>query len=288
MYSIDAADTFYTEESNRRMLYYLPPVNGNYVPPWLWYDGDPDGGWIYWDWESKIVDRMNQSSPVTIQMWGNYYPADDTGMVYARFRNDSTATIDGRVIFVITEDSIYYFTPFIEWHNHIPRDYLPDENGTIVSIPPGDSVTVSQSFTIDMDWNADFCRILTWIQNDSVQVDSTKEIWQGGLVKVTDLISGIEDEFVGELPRSEIMVAPNPCVEGAEFSFHLPAESAYRIEIFDIMGRRIRTLSGLTSGSRHSIRWNRRDEAGALVRAGVYLYRFTSDTVNCTGKIIVR
>jgi hypothetical protein len=270
------------------MLYYLPPVNGNYIPPWLWYDGDPDGSWSYWDWESKIVDRMNQPSPVTIQMWGSYYPADDTGTVYARFRNDSTATIDGRVLFVITEDSLYYQTPYIEWHNNVPRDYLPDENGAIVSIPPGDSVTVSQPFTIDIDWNADFCRILTWIQNDSMQVDSTKEIWQGGLVKVTDLISGIEDEFVEELPRSGITVTPNPCVEATEFSFHLPAESAYRIGIFDIMGRRIRTLNGVTSGGRHSIRWNRRDDAGTLVRAGVYLYHFTSDIITVTGKVIVR
>ncbi len=288
MYSIDPADIFFTAEANRRMLYYPPPFGGQYVPPWLWYDGDPDGGWTYTQYESKIVNRMNQPSPVTITMWGNYYPADDTGTVYAKFRNDSTATIDGRVLFAITEDSLYFATPFIVWHNNVPRDYLPDENGAIVSIPPGDSVTLSQPFTIDMDWNADFCKILTWIQNDSMQVDSTKEIWQGGLMKVTDFNPGIEDDLVEELPLFEITVTPNPCVDGTEFAFNLPAESAYQIEIYDIMGRRVRTLNGSTSGGRHSNRWNRRDDTGTLVRAGVYLYRFTSDMLNVTGKVIVR
>jgi hypothetical protein len=95
---------------------------------------------------------MNQASPVTITMWGNYNPDGDTGTVYAQFRNDSVATIDGCVICTITEDSIYYFTPYIEWHNQILRDYLPDHDGVIVSIPPGDSVILNQPFTIEQNW----------------------------------------------------------------------------------------------------------------------------------------
>lgn len=263
-------------------------MNGMYVPPWLWYDGDPDGGWDYFQWESKIADRMSQPAPVTITMWGNYDPTGDTGSVYAQFRNDSSATIDGRVIFVITEDSLYYFTPYIEWHNQLPRDYLPDENGTIVSIPAGDSVTVSQPFTIDADWNADFCRILTWIQDDTVQPDSTKEILQGGMKNVNDLIPGVEEETTAELVFNDVKVIPNPFVQSTAFVFDLPVGSAYQIHIFDVSGRRMRTLKGFFSGNRESVKWNRHDDDGVLVGAGVYLYYFESDVRNTSGKVIVR
>ncbi len=288
MYSLDPADIFYFEEAHQRMLYYPPPMGGMYVPPWLWYDGDPHGSWDYFQWETKIVDRMLQPAPVTITMWGNYNPTEDTGTIYAQFRNDSTATIDGRVIFVITEDSLYFMTPYIEWHNQVPRDYLPDHNGEIVSIPPGDSMTVSQPFTIESGWDADFCKILTWIQDDNMQADSTKEILQGGMRKVTDLIPGVEDETKEEIPLSKVNPIPNPCVNGTEFVFDLPAGSAFQIDIYDVSGRFIRTLSGVASGSRESIRWNCRDDTGSLVRAGVYLYRFKSNITNANGKLIVR
>ena len=290
MYSVDSLDVFYFDEAYQRMLYYPPPLwlgGWFYIPPWLWIDGNKHSGY-YSTWEDKVLDRMAQPSPVTITIWGNYHPDDDTGTVYARFRNDSTTTIDGRVIFVITEDSLYHLTPYIEWHNQVPRDYLPDHNGVTVSILPGDSVAVSQQFTIEQDWNVDFCKILIWIQNDSMQVDSTKEIWQGVVSKVTDLTPGIEENRVGKVPQPTIITNPNPCVDGTEFAFDLPAQSQYQIDIYDISGRRVKTLSGLASGGRESIRWNLRDDIGAPVCSGIYLYSFTSDALNTHGKVIVR
>ncbi len=290
MYSIDTMDVFYFDEVYQRMLYYPPPFwlgGWYYIPPWLWIDGNKHSD-CHPSWEDKIAARMSQPSPVAITMWGNYDPAGDTGTVYAQFRNDSTATIDGRVIFVITEDSIYYFTPYIEWHNQIPRDYLPDHEGVIVSILPGDSVILSQPFTIEQNWNVDFCKVLTWIQSDSMQVDSTKEIWQGALSKVTDLGPGVEEIMIEEIHLPMVNTSPNPCVDNTEIVFGLPAESEYHIDIYDITGRRVKTLRGLMPGGRESIRWNLRDDTGTPVRAGVYLYRFTSDVLNTFGKVVVR
>ncbi|OPX17931.1 hypothetical protein BXT86_03840 [candidate division WOR-3 bacterium 4484_100] len=188
---IDNGYPLYNAEARQRMYFYPPPYyyqgNWYYATPWLWYDGDPHGSYLYSTWESKIVNRMNQPSPVTLTIWGDY-SADGSGTVYAKFRNDSTATLNGRVIFVITEDSLYYSGPNGDvWHNHVARDYLPDQNGQTVSIAPGDSITLSQPFTIQSGWDENMCQIVTWIQSDVLQSDSTKEIWQGGYIDVTEL-----------------------------------------------------------------------------------------------------
>ncbi len=260
---------------------------GMYLTPWLWFDGNQHGGMDYTLWEPMIVSRMSKPAPVTITMWGDYNPGNGTGTVNARFHNDSSATINGSVVFVITEDSIYYDAPNgVQWHSHVPKDYLPDNNGEAVSIPSGGFVTLTRSFTIQPEWNADYCKILTWIQNDNMQPDSTKEIWQGGMKRVRDL--SIEEETVEQSVSDRVILMPNPCVDGTAFSLNLPEDTEYRITIFDVAGRCVRRLEGKSSGSQESIRWRCTDDAGSLVGSGVYFYRFESEVLNTTGKVVVR
>lgn len=240
----------------------------------------------YFLWESMILSRMAQPSPVFISMWGDY-TADGSGTIYAKFRNDSTATISGKVILVITEDSLFYQAPNgMDWHNHVPRDYLPDEDGFDVSIAPGDSVTVSQPFDILSEWDENFCRILTWIQDTVMQTDTIFEIWQGGMVWVTEL--GIEEEGRHEITQKIVNAIPNPCFNGTDIVFSLPRGTEYRIDILDVTGRRVKTLKGIAKKCKESVRWNRRDEFGSQVGSGVYLYRFESKITNTIGKIVVR
>jgi len=279
---------YHNHEARARMYFYAPPYYGGYATPWLWYDGNHHGSYTYATWRSKIVSRMNQPSPVTLSMWGYYSFARGSGTIYAKFRNDSTATLRGRVIWVITEDSLYFVGPNGDaWHNHVARDYLPTQNGQSVIIAPGDSVTLNQPFTIQSGWNASRCKVLTWIQDTVMKPDSTKQIWQGGIKKISELI-GVEEEIGGKIPRLVINPIPNPCIDGTKFNFNLSKGIEYRIEIFDVTGRKIKTLSGTASGSHESINWNRRDDKGALVGSGVYLYRFESKEIKATGKIAVK
>jgi hypothetical protein len=206
-------------------------------------------------WEAFIVNRMNEPSPVTITMWGNYIPSLGTGMIYAKFRNDSTSTIDGRIFFVITEDSVFYEAPSgDDWHNHVPRDYLPDQNGELVTILPGDSVIISRNFTIQSGWDDDMCDIAAWVQNDIMQADSTKGIWQGGIKKVTDLIVGIEENGFEAASYQYVSPMPNPCVNKTSFAFRLPKGTEYQIDLYDVSGRQVRRLRGISSGNQESVK----------------------------------
>ncbi|MFB0510221.1 MAG: Omp28-related outer membrane protein [bacterium] len=268
----------YCPEAVQRMYYYPGP----YYTPWLYYDGQ-SGGSGYSGWESLIVDRMSYPACVNIKMSGFYNPISRTGTVTANFRNDSTEAITGRVYFVLTEDSLTYSSPNGDyWHNHVARDYLPDQLGETVTIDPGDSAIISRDFSIASDWNMNQCEIVTWIQEDG-----TRNVYQGGLTEVSKLI-GINEEVTQKVSSCELKIIPNPCVAGTNFFFNLPKGTEYSIQLFDISGHKVQTLKGISSGNLESSKWDRRDNCGVSVCSGVYFYQFESKIVNTSGKVVVR
>ena len=99
--------------------------------------------------------------------------------------------------------------------------------------------------------------------------------------------TGIEENH-SELTLQQVDASPNPFTQITHFTFKLPRGTEYRIELFDVLGRQVRTISGTSSGEAESVVWNRKDERGTLVGAGVYLYRFKSSIVNKFGKVVVR
>jgi hypothetical protein len=229
---------------------------------------------------------MALDAPVTMAMWGEYISGTGQGSVNVYLQNDSTEAIIGRVIIVITEDSLFYPAPNgVMWHSHVPRVYIPDYNGTMVYIPPSDHEIVTEQFTLDPHWNDDFCTILAWIQNDSMYVDSTKEIWQGAMKKVTEL--GIEEIHTAEIEKRSA-VHPNPCKDRVDFTISMAAGFDYCLKIYDILGRQIITLQGITSGEKTVVEWTLRGQDNNRVGAGVYLYELSCESTRESGKIIVR
>jgi hypothetical protein len=273
----------YFQEVFDRWHYYPPPDNGNYSYPWLWYDGNPHGGWIDSTWHAKIDSRLNVAAPVTIAMWGTYNSGSGSGTIYARYRNDSTAAITARSIFVVTEDSIFYAgTNGDSWHNHVARDYLPDQNGQTVTIPAGDSVTISRGFIIQSDWNANRCQILTWLQNDNLLPDSTKPIYQGAIKKVSDLVA-VDESSIFRLRAPCIRVYPNPAHRQVNFDLDQPAGSDYSILVFDPTGRQIISFSGQLKTNHETFTWM----LDQKMNDGVYFLKFRSKFDNYLGKIII-
>ena len=229
---------------------------------------------------------MALPAPVTIVMWGDYTPSTGQGTVNVYLQNDSTATINGRVIIVITEDSLFYMAPNgVNWHNHVPRDYLPDHNGTIVSIPASGYEIVTQPFTINSVWNDNFCTILAWIQNDSMLVDSTKEIWQGAIKKVTEL--GIEETDFN-IADERISIKPNPCHDRVNFVFDLLPGAEFSMIIYDVLGREVKDFQGISTGPHTILEWNMYDNKNKRINPGVYFYDFISSEQKISGKIVIK
>ncbi len=257
-------------------MQYYP--SSNWYTPNLILDGTPRGSG-YSSWQSYIVARMAQASPMRINMWGSY--SSGSGTIYARYYNDSTASVTASVYFVITEDSCYYSAPNgDQWHNHVARDYVPNQIGQQVTIPAGDSVTVSQNFTIQSGWNVNRCNVVTWIQNST-----TREVYQAGKIKVMEL--GVEEVRKESIP-ARVATIPNPCVNGTTFQFNVSAGTAWKIVIFNILGCEVRSISGTGNDTNQIVEWNLLNNHGKRVNSGIYFYKFLSENTTATGKIVVK
>lgn len=275
-----SSDTFYLLEARNRWMNYYPGPPFYY--PTLYVDGT-DAGWPTSLWGPAIANRMSQPSPITLTMWGDYDQGSLNGTIYAQFRNDSPQAITGRVYFVITEDSLYFVGSNGDpWHNHVARDYLPDEIGEEITVAAGDSATISRAFIIGATWVEDMCEIVTWIQNEG-----TRETYQGGNVDLLDLV-GIDEEVSSEVSSRIVKPTPNPCIDGTRFVFTLPTGTLYEIALYDISGRHIKTMKGVASQNTESVKWNLKDDNGVEVSRGVYFYRFMSNEIEASGKLVVR
>lgn len=68
--------------------------------------------------------------------------------------------------------------------------------------------------------------------------------------------------------------APNPTTGRVSIAFYLPDRATTRVAIYDVAGRRVRTLlDGVFGAGYHSAEWDGRDEQGGRVLAGIYFYR---------------
>lgn len=83
----------------------------------------------------------------------------------------------------------------------------------------------------------------------------------------------------GDLPVSFSLGQnyPNPFNPATRIQFEMPAGiSDVRLEIVDVLGRRIRILAaGPRSGGRHQVSWDGRSDAGFEVPSAIYIYTLT-------------
>ena len=69
---------------------------------------------------------------------------------------------------------------------------------------------------------------------------------------------------------------PNPFNPSTKIEYFLPQKSNVRLEIYNILGRRVNTLvDGPVDAGMNSVIWNSTDQGGNQVASGVYLYRLT-------------
>jgi hypothetical protein len=81
---------------------------------------------------------------------------------------------------------------------------------------------------------------------------------------------------------------PNPFNPSTTIRYTLPERTLVTIEVFDIAGRKIACLvSEEQPAGPHSIEWDGRNERGAEVSSGVYLYRLTAGKKTIQRKMVL-
>jgi len=82
--------------------------------------------------------------------------------------------------------------------------------------------------------------------------------------------------------------APNPFNPTTNIAYDLPAPAHVRLEIFNVLGQRVRTLvdNNQPAGSQ-SVIWDGNDNSGTSVASGIYFYRISAGDFNATKKMMM-
>ena len=90
--------------------------------------------------------------------------------------------------------------------------------------------------------------------------------------------TGIEEGSTGTLQGLQLAApSPNPFAAAASFSYSLASAGQASLEVYDVSGRLVRTLtSGEQAAGTHSVVWQGVDGSGALVPNGMYIARLSS------------
>ncbi len=101
-------------------------------------------------------------------------------------------------------------------------------------------------------------------------------------------VTDIEDGIVNGLPKTYELRNnyPNPFNPTTTIGYVLPRSEKVTIEIYNIIGQRVRTLiSSVQQAGDHEVTWNGRDETGRMVGSGIYFYRLKAGDTSIIKKM---
>lgn len=275
-----ASYPLYNAEGRAKWYLYPPPYNGGYATPWLWVDGK-NRGYQYSSWSNVIYDQMLVPSDVSLTHVGTTYnPATRTGQVQVECYNGGTIPIIAAALQIaITEDSINYTGPNGDpLHNGVCRDYVPNQNGTTVTLGPGATETVTVPYSLDTLWVEAKVKLVVYLQNMTQQADSSKPCYQGSVGNVLDFVPGVEESKLLAARDLRVQVSPNPIRTGCEFTLSGAAANGAQITVYTPDGRLVSSLQ--VAANRAS--WSR-----VGLSRGIYLYRVNAGTATAEGKLIL-
>ncbi len=108
--------------------------------------------------------------------------------------------------------------------------------------------------------------------------------WAGGLTGIDD-----EPDLLAR-PFNLTQNQPNPFNPSTQIRFSLARDGHVSLKVYDAAGRHVRTLVDDTrASSEYTVTWDGRDDHGAAVAAGVYLYKLqTSDETQTRRMVLVK
>ncbi|GAB4326033.1 MAG: hypothetical protein Kow0074_20150 [Candidatus Zixiibacteriota bacterium] len=110
-------------------------------------------------------------------------------------------------------------------------------------------------------------------------------LWAG-----PETYTDVADDVGGLIPRNFSLNQnrPNPFNSGTVIEYYLSTIGSVRLEVFDILGRRVVTLvNDVQMPGLHTISWDGVDQNGNAVTSGLYFYRITAVGESYTRKMVV-
>lgn len=150
--------------------------------------------------------------------------------------------------------------------NDSRQEYVSDANGTV-------RIDLSSSF-------ADSCMLAAVDQGYLV----ARKVYS------PTIATDVDDGTGTGLPTTFALHQnyPNPFNPATTIAFELPERSHVRLELFNVLGQRVRSLvDGTMSAGVHTAEWDGRNDAGKNVASGVYFYRLETGSWSDVRKMVL-
>jgi len=267
---------FYNAEALQKFFKY-PSEGGSYYYGTLYADGKSQYR-NYSSWHEYVANRMLVPSDVGLTHVGTSYdPGTRGGELRVECHNAGSDSISAALQFAITEDSLNYTGPNGDaWHNGVCRDYVPNQNGTPVTLAAGATDTVTVPYSLGPSWIEENVKLVVYLQYMTLQGD-TLVTYQGLSSSVLNF-TGVEESKLLAARDLRVEVSPNPCRTGCEFTLSGAAARNARIAVYAPDGR----LVSRQDAPANRVSWSR-----AGISRGIYLYRVNAGTATAQGKLVV-
>ncbi|MCI0329959.1 MAG: T9SS type A sorting domain-containing protein [candidate division Zixibacteria bacterium] len=137
-----------------------------------------------------------------------------------------------------------------------------------------DGGTITVTVTTDLD-------PLTYV--DTIKIEAPDALNSPRFIPVRLNVTTDAGDGPANRPRSFALFQnyPNPFNPATKIDFALPRSGYARLEVFNVVGQRIRVLvDGELSAGLHSVVWDGRESSGQLVGSGIYFYRLKSENLS--------
>jgi hypothetical protein len=214
----------------------------------------------------------------------DYVVNDSLVKAGVRLRNASVVNDIGRM------DLYSYSSGATAWWDEILVSYVPVSWLSVypydVTVGPGESVELEARFRTG-DLPEGVYRGTIHVEEDR-PIDPVHVLSMPVVLVVDSTATGVRDE--DPTPRSFALAqnVPNPFNPATTIAYDLPEPAEVTLVIFDVAGRRVRTLvRGLQPAGRHTALWAGTDDAGRRVASGVYFYRLVAGAHSATRKMVM-
>ncbi len=179
-YHSSSSDPFYTATAAARMSYY--GVTGY---PTVVLDGSNSivgglhTGTMYPTYRQYFDYRKTVPTPLEIDLSVAYDSVSRNGTLTIVVRNIGSSSVSGQLQVALIESHIYYPWQGMDSLQDVERTMLPNASGEAITVPAGDSVVRTRSFSINPSWVARNCDFVVFVQNNT-----NREMFQGATIAV--------------------------------------------------------------------------------------------------------
>jgi hypothetical protein len=218
-----------------------------------------------------------------VMMWNWYYTT--IGGQFLTFENSGVSlpieTYPDSLIVTIPEGTVAYQV-FVQHYPGNVQFSAPEQKSDLQMVSTSEegifslaAATWGNRVSIPLDISGKKARIAVTL----VAVGYDNEILAQSTQRLT--IENIPEQF------ALYQNYPNPFNPTTVIEYELPVEAHVNLVIYDVLGRKIRTLvSGMQPAGYAEVRWNGTDDWGNKVGTGIYFYRIETGIFSKTHKMV--